>query len=386
MLNRVFVAAALLLAVVAAAPRLDFIETSFYIIDEERVTPEDSYVTAEAGRVEGVVDGDLTIGVYGDLVISGTVAGDVTVASGGTVWVTETGLVEGALRGVARRVVVDGRVDDDVAVAALSTRVSGVVGRDAVGIGGSVTIDGEVGRDAKGWFFNGDLSGIVGNDVDMRLRRLDIGGGTRVGGDLLYRADRNADVGGEINVEGTFAKLPTRSPFAVRILLTIFTILGLVAFLLVGLVVLWLSRSTAPLAAGAVVTRPWQVLGAGVAVVLGGPLLMWGIVTLIQPFLAKLAVVAVFAVLAVIAVIFGPIPSLTALGDWVTRHRGGLFGGFVVGVVAWRLVAWLLPFVGLVVSLGLLIWGVGGWIVAIWDRRSRHAPAQLLPPPAEAGA
>jgi hypothetical protein len=381
MLKSALLVGGLLLTVVSAVPRLDFIETSFYIVSEDRVAPEDAYVIAEVGRVEGLLQGDLTIAVYRDLTISGTVAGDVTVASGGTVEITPTGHVQGALRAVARSVVVDGRVDADVAVATLTSSVSGSVGRDVVGLGGSMSFDGEVSRDLKGWFLDVSLDGAVGNDVDVRVRSLVIGTETAVGGDLLYRADRAATAADGFAPDGTFARLPTRAPFAVRIVLSLLTILGLVAFLLIGLAVLWISRVTAPRAAGAVITRPWWVLATGLGVVVAGPLLMWGVVALIQPFVAKVAIVVIFALGVAVAVIFGPIPALASFGAVLVRHRGGIFGGFVAGVVVWRLVARFVPFAGLVLSLGFLVWGVGGWIVAMWDRRSR-TPVPPWPAPA----
>ena len=44
---------------------------------------------------------------------------------------------------------------------------------------------------------------------------------------------------------------------------------------------------------------------------------------------------------------------------------------------------WLVPVIGLALSLALLVWGVGGWLVAWWDHRARRTPAPLLPPPSD---
>ena len=93
-------------AVALAIPHIvtDVVDTSFYIIDEDTPSDEDAYVLADFGSVESELDGDLTIAVYEDLTISGTVTGDVVVAAGGSVIVTETGFVAGSVRGIARRV------------------------------------------------------------------------------------------------------------------------------------------------------------------------------------------------------------------------------------------------------------------------------------------
>jgi hypothetical protein len=48
----------------------------------------------------------------------------------------------------------------------------------------------------------------------------------------------------------------------------------------------------------------------------------------------------------------------------------------------WRLGVWFIPLVGLALTLAAVTWGVGGWLVAAWDSRRRHAPPDPLLPPA----
>ena len=367
---RVGLAAALLVGAGLAFPAADLIETNVYLVTEDQTGTDDAYVVAQLGRIEGRVAGDVTIAVGGDLTISGTVDGDVNVLSGGTVEVTESGRVGGSLRGAARSVVVAGAVDGDVAVAAMRIEVTGEVRRDLVGLGGSLVVAGAVGHDVNGWFVDGELNGDITNGVDVRVRTLSVGAETTVGGDLLYRADRDADVADGVDPGGSFARLSTRAPFTVRVTLAVLTVLGLVTFLLLGLIVIWVSRDTLPRAAGAIITRPWAVLAWGAGIVVGGPLLVWALVTMIPSFVAKVVTVALIGLLVLVVIVFGPIPALVTAGDAVLGRRGGLFGGFVAGAVLWRLAAWLLPVAGFILSVGLLIWGVGGWADATWRRRS----------------
>ncbi len=69
-----------------------------------------------------------------------------------------------------------------------------------------------------------------------------------------------------------------------------------------------------------------------------------------------------------LGLVFGPIPAVAAGGDLLLRRKGGIFGGFLVGAVLWRLGIWLIPVVGVLLYLASLIWGVGGWIL----RRMAH--------------
>ena len=273
--------------------------------------------------------------------------------------------------------------ENDVAVAAITTEVRGEIGRDLIGAGGRADVGGIIGRNVQGWFYSGRVDAVVGNDVDVRVGGLEVGANTDVAGDLLYRADSDAAIADGAQVAGSLARLSTRSPFVVRVSIALFTIFGVIAFTLLGLLVLWASRSAAPRAAGAVVTRTGRAAWVGLVAVVGAPFLAWMLVLAVAPFLAKVGVVVLFLVAAVTAVLLGPIPALAALGDRLTRGRAGLLGGFVIGVVVWRALVWAVPLLGLLVSFLLLVFGIGGWLTSWWARRSQRRRARLLPAPVE---
>jgi hypothetical protein len=358
------------------------IDTSIFIVQEEDVIDEDVYVAADRGRVDGIIAADLIIGVAGDLMISGRVEGDIYVAAGGQVTVADTGTVTGSIRGAVREVLVDGSVGVDVAVAALSTTVRGSVGRDVIMGGATLQHEGSVGRDIRGWMFTAVVDGRVAGDVDIRVQSLEVGSDAEVAGDLVYRSTQDAATSVSAEVAGQFVRLEPRSPFVVDLYLTLATVLSFLAFLLVGILVIWLFRSTTPRAAAVIQKKPWKVLGVGFVAAVAVPVLGTLLLVLAAPFLAKAAVMTLLVLLSVLAFVFGPIPALIAFGNWALRRRGGLFGAFVLGATVWRLGVWFIPIVGLVLTLGVMTWGVGGWLVAAWDSRRRHAPPDPLLPPA----
>lgn len=358
------------------------IDTSIFIVQEEDTVDEDVYVAADRGRVDGLISGDLIIGVAGDLVISGRVDGDVLVAGGGRVTVAETGTVSGSVRGAVREIVVDGGVGVDVAVGSLATTVTGTVGRDVIMAGGTLRHEGSVGRDVRGWMFTAVIDGEVGHDVDIRVQSLEVGPDADVTGDIVYRSTQDATTSVNAEVGGQFVRLEPRAPFVVDLYLTLATVLSFLAFLLVGILVIWLFRSTVPRAAAAIQQKPWKVLGVGFVAGVALPVLGTLLVVLAAPFLAKAVVVTLVVLLTMLAFVFGPIPALIAFGNWVLRSRGGLFASFVLGASVWRLGIWLIPIVGLALTLAAVTWGVGGWLVAAWDSRRRHAPPDPLLPPA----
>ena len=352
----------------------EIVTTNIYLVTENQVEDEDVYVASTSARVAGTIDGDLVIST-GSLTISGVVTGDVFVLTHGTVHVT--GDIGGSLRGTARQVIVEGTIGDDLIVTAVTTRISGTVGRDALVFGGSLTIDGEVKRNVNGRMLSALVDGKIGNDVDIAVGKLTLGRAAVVDGDVLYRSGSDAEVAATAQVASQLDRLPTRGSFSVELVLTLATILGFFGFLFAGFVLLWLFRDTAPRAVSAIEQRPLRAaaIGAGAIVVL--PLLA----LVLAMTLVGVPVAVALLVLLVLSLVLAPVPAVTALGSRLLRRRHwGLFAAFAVGALIWRLGIWLIPIVGVALYLGALAAGLGGWLIAIWERRRETMPGQDLLP------
>ena len=341
-------------------------DTGIYLVVEGDRQDEDAYVLSSSGIIEGVVDGDLVIAAD-DLLVSGLVTGDVTVAGSGSVVIS--GEVEGAVRGVAREVRIEetGVVGDDLAVAAITTQIRGSVGRDVIVFGGRLELTGDIGRDLHGRFVRGDIDGRIGRNVDISTSSLEVGPGAVVGGSLLYRSNRGADVDPAASVTGQFERLSPRPSFFVDLWWTLATILGFFAFLFSGILLLWLMRDTTAHAMGAIVTRPWRTLLFGLGVLVLLPV----VITMFVVSLVGVPVAILLGVLYLLGFFFGPIPAVAAAGSRIPGGRGSIFGAFVVGAIVWRLGIALLSFIAGALYVIALVWGVGGWAVAVWDGRSR---------------
>lgn len=351
---------------------LDVFDTSIFLIEEDMAQDEDSYVLSQNAVVEGLVDGDLVV-ASNRVEVSGRVAGDVIVASDGTV--TISGDVEGSVRGFARKVVVgpQGNVRDDLAVAAITTRIEGSVGRDVIVFGGKVELTGSIGRDMHGRFIVGEFDGVIGRNTDVATSRLEVGPATSVGGSLLYRSNREADAHPDAVVEGKFARLSPRPSFFIDIWWTLATILGFFAFLFTGIVVMWLWRGTSAAAAGSILHHPWRTLGFGAAALVAVPIVVW---LLVRSFVG-VPIAILIGVLYLLGFFFGPIPAVTAAGSRLVRGRTGLYGAFVVGAIVWRLGIAVLPIVAGGLYVLALVWGVGGWVAAVWEGRTgRYSTAE----------
>jgi len=353
------------------------VTTDIFIVSEQQPITEDVYVTSVSGKVDGVINGDLTI-FTGNLTITGRVTGSVTVFSSGSVVVEPTGSIDGSLRGAALNVTVRGEVGDDLFVSAASVLVedSGSVGRDALIFGGTGRIEGSVGRDVRGRTLRFVVDGSVGGDLDVATQKLEFGPDAQVDKDVLYRSPIEADVDSSAVIGGTITRLPTQSNFVYGIMLAMANVVGFLGFLVVGLVVLWALRRTSSRAVGAVLTRPIRSLLVGILTVLVIPV----VVVVLAVTLVGLPLAAIGVLIGAGLFVLGPVPAVTALGNRVLLRRGGLFGAFVMGAVLWRLGIWFVPVVGGLIYVLGLVWGTGAWVLgALAARRGDPIPAPLLP-------
>jgi len=242
--------------------------------------------------------------------------------------------------------------------------------------GGTLNVDGAVGRDIRGRVFTATVAGSVGRDVDLTVQRLTVDSSASVAGDVLYRSTSDASIAPD-TVDGQIVQLPAQSNFIFGVILAIANILGILAFIVSGIILLWLFRTTGAASVGAIEQHPLKTFIIGVLALIGAPML----VLLLAVTLVGLPLAALLLAMLLLSLVFGPVPAVTAGGDLLLRRKGGLFGGFVLGAVLWRLGIWLIPFVGAFLYLVALIWGVGGWVLGAWRvRAARPADREALPP------
>jgi cytoskeletal protein CcmA (bactofilin family) len=359
---------ALPLATLLALP-LFFAElrtSSQVIVPEGDVVAEDLYSFGGTTIIEGVVQGDV-IAVTGELTITGTVQGDVMGLVGGPVRIS--GTVGGSVRVAAPSFDITGSVGDDLVAAAVEGSVGGDVGRDALLVVGDADLAGPIGRDVRAQSITLSIDGPVGRDVQVRVDGLALGDGADVGGDVLYKARRDASVASGAVVNGSLIRRTVLAPVWAKAVTRLFAILSLLGFVIAGLAALWLFRGTSTRAVELAGERPGRSALVGLAVVVAPPLLA------LPLFVTLVGIpIALFVLVAWVLVLFlGPYPAVARLGAALLRGRTGVAAAFVLGAVAWRFAIWLLPLVGALVYLAALLVGSGSFALAAWQQRTRSA-------------
>lgn len=384
--SRYFALSVLVLALAgpgaSAAITASVVTTDIFIVEEDSPIDEDVYVASTSGRVEGTIDGDLTI-LTGQLIITGTVTGSVMAMTSGTVRIAPEGVVEGSLRTVSPAVEIEGTVGGDALVtgAGLTIGDAGSVGGDVIVFGGAFATSGEIGRDIRGRLITAGIDGAVGGDVDIAVELLTIGPSAQIGGDVLYRSTNPASISSDADIAGQVVELPAQSNFFYGVLLALAAILTFLGFVVGGLAMLWLFRATGEAAVDAIENSPIKSLLIGIATVLGGVVVL----VLLAGTLVGLPLAGLLLLAMGLGLIFGPVPSVAVFGDLLVRKRWGLLGGFVLGAVLWRFVIWVTSIAGIGAIGGLLYliahsWGIGGWVLGGWRvRAARDREREALP-------
>ncbi|GBE23794.1 hypothetical protein BMS3Bbin02_00059 [bacterium BMS3Bbin02] len=151
---------------------------------------------------------------------------------------------------------------------------------------------------------------------------------------------------------------------------SIATLVSWLGFLVGGLVIIYLFRSTTARATVFAEKHPYRSLGYGVvAVVLGVTVGGALAITLVGIPLS----IALFA-LVIVAVAFAPVPVLAAVGARALSNRGGIIAGFLVGAIALRFIVALIPAVGVALYVATVLMGVGAWVQGAWQQRSWGLP------------
>jgi len=356
-------------ALLALPPLLGSIYTSNHVlIGADEVVSEDLYAAGGRVTVAGTIEGDLLV-LSGELTITGTVQGDVL----GLVWGSTriSGEVEGSVRLAGLRLEVDGEVHDDVSALAVEGRLSGDVGRDLLVIAGQAVVGGEIERDVHAQAWRLEMDGAVGGDVQARVDDLRIGGSTRVGGNVLFRASGDVSISADAAVAGITTRREVLSPVWAKAVTRLFVWLSVAAFLVAGLLLLWLFPRSGRRAVEVVGERPWRSLLVGVAVLVVPPLLAVPLfLTLVGLPLAVLLLVC-----WVLGLVLGPLPAVAWMGRRLLPKHYSLYLGFVVGALLWRSAIWLLSLVAALIYAVPLLLGLGAFVLAAWETRQ----AALVP-------
>jgi cytoskeletal protein CcmA (bactofilin family) len=332
-----------------------------------------------------VVRGAINENVYlagGDVDVRAELTADV-VAAGGRV--TIDGVVTRDVLVAGGDITVGGRVDANVRAAGGMVTLSGPIGGELLAAGGRVYLAPETTVAGRAWLAGGDvevrgrigkalqtagatirLAGQVDGDVNLVGREIEIGPTARIGGRLTYRSLRPVRIDPGAQISGGVTQLqvewPCHAAGIARTVSIILRVVGLLAFMATGVVLLLLFPRFLTASARALATNPWKSLGLGLVLFIATPVIVLMLLVGVLGIPLALTVLAVYA----IALLVGYLVTALFLGDAGARllgrdgrsSRGAQILALLGGLVILAVVRWI-PVVGGIILALTVLFGLG---------------------------
>ena len=300
------------------------------------------------------VDEDLQA-VGGTVIVRGTVEGDLQ-AFAGTVVLEESGTVTGDVQGAAGSITIAGEVGEDLGIAGGSIDVTE-----------TATIGGDVDTGAGSFSLDGSVDGTVRVGAGSIL----LGSSASVGGDFLYDGDlqqaEGATVDGEIRQDPSLsgAEFDGLPPVAGWV----FTAYNLALTFVFGVILLLLMPGVAAAAALGSREQPARTAGAGLVALVAGPALFVALLLTVVGIPLALLWILVYVLLLLVGFVLGEYAVgawLLSLADYENRWVALLVGVLVVFALG------RIPFVGGIVELVVLLFGLGALATSFWRHLRRR--------------
>ncbi|MDA2922112.1 carbohydrate-binding domain-containing protein [Patescibacteria group bacterium AH-259-L07] len=306
----------------------------------------------------------------GTINITGPVKGDVIVTGGN---IKIKGEVEGNVRVAGGTIEIDNKVGKNVTIAG-GTAVIGEnaeVGWDVLVFGGSIEMRGKVGGNIKGGGGNAILANEVGGNVNLRLdsenSQLILYPQPNIKGNLTYRASQKAEIKEGAQVAGeTIYKppaplvTPIKKASGVSYLLS--KILGLLALIAVGLLIILLARKKSKEVGERMLDKPWANLGWGLIYLIITPIVLILVAITVIGIPLSLIVLALYLIALYITKVFiGIALGQKLLKWWSKKQEVSLIRAMILGVVLFSILV-NLPFVGWIIWLLGICWALGAMV------------------------
>jgi cytoskeletal protein CcmA (bactofilin family) len=269
----------------------------------------DLYAAGRNILVQGDLGGDiLAVGQMID--IEGSVGGSIR-AAGSQISLSGTVLRNANITGQNLTIAPEGKIAGNAYMAGQTIRIDGKVGGSLMAAAATVMISGEIDR-----------------DVQVSASRVVVLPGAKIGGNLTYTSQNQAEVSPDAQIKGTTAHIPVSprpkqaKPAAGALILR--SLLSLLTLLLAALVFVLLLPRCVHSVAATVSAQPWLCLGLGFAGLL------------VPPFLAIILFVTIIGSMLAWIVVTGYLVFLAAAFLLGKILIGFLIGGLILRAVQKR--------------------------------------------------
>jgi cytoskeletal protein CcmA (bactofilin family) len=348
------------------------------ILPAGAVINQDYFAYGERVEISGTVNGDVYV-AGGQVLVDGRINGDL-LAAGGTV--TIAGSVSQDVRVVGGQITLNGSVGRNLTVAGgdVDLSESAVVAGGLVSAGGRVRLAAPIGSSARIAAGSAIVSGPVRGNLDVMTGDLRLTSKAAVSGGLTYWSQEQASIDSGAKVAGgvTRKALPEMSrPRAETLLgalagvVIVAKLVSAASTLILGLLLIYLFPGYTQSTVSTLSARPGASFGIGL------------VALIITPVAATMLLVTVFGMpiglmaiaLYLVAIFLVRVFVIMWIGRVLLAWRGNEVRNtwaLVVGLIVYSLLT-LIPFVGGLVALSAILFGLGASLLA---DRSLYAAAR----------
>ena len=364
--------AALLLPLAASAYSLKSGD-SVYVAKNE-VVEGNLYAAGANLIIEGKITGDVFCAGQ-SINISGEVAGDI-ICAGQTINVS--GKVGGSLRAAGQSINFGGQVARNAIAmgASIVTAASSSVGWEMLVLGNAVDIRGDIGRDLYGSVAKANIAGRVGKNLDLNFGRqnqndkpLIIAGTANISGNVKYTSLKDAvmETGSIIKgeISHNLPKIKAAKSNYSHLGWWWGKLISIFSALVIGLVLISFWREPIIKITDLMLNKIGPSFGWGILLLLLTPMIV--IILLItiiglplSLILLALWLIAIYASKILVGILVGR----RLLNNFWLAKKDSLILAMVIGIIIASLI-FALPFIGWIVSLLAMLWGLGGIMLAL---------------------
>jgi len=337
-------------------------------------------VTVASGEV---IDGDLYV-AGSDVIIDGTINGDL-IAAGSTI--TVNGTVNGSIMAVGGTVNINGEVSHAVRVIGETLNISGTIGRDLLVAGDefSMASTAEIGGDLLLGAVTARIDGLIKGDINSGVDSLTIASTASIQGKLTYISENEANIQSGAQIRGTIThklpdvkeKLATGIGLWGKVIIELWSIvIGFLMTLVLGIIIVLLAPRRVKAVTESIRTRPWASLGWGAVILVATPIAaLIACITIIGLPLGLIALALYTIAICLTQLFVGLLIGQLIIGySRKVETKALLVGALTLGLAILSLLR-LIPYLGFVVGLATVLFGLGAILVS---ERKLRAEAQNI--------
>lgn len=342
-------------------------------IKVDEVIDDDLVAFGQNVSIKGEVNGDIY--AFGQEVeVTGDVAG--TIFCGAST-VDIDAQINGSIWAGAGKVSIAGNVYNNVLIfgGTLDVEENTRVGNDLIVYGGKAKIAGEVDGVIKGGMGTFVMSGKSAS-VNINADKITIKSGASISGDLVIESgqeptiEEDAEILGEIRLK-SIGDVDEEVAFAIApiivFLIIVFKVIVFIAKIIVGIVLIVLSKKYVRRIMDTMVTKPWHCLGWGFVGLIVIPVAVIILLSILFGYPFAVFGAYVYTIIFYLASIFAGL----VIGEKVIRlfKKEGdvsLYLSFIVGMIV-LFVLGLIPILGFIVKIIVLLFGSGMVLYGSWN-------------------